>query len=88
MFQLTQHGRYAPARSRVTVCEWADGRIAIEYRGRIQPWTQITGRPAPVLRPPIPVATIPGARATRAWLVRMAAEYRRSTNFKGTFLSS
>src|SRR5438270_14086003 len=32
-FQLPrQSGHYAVAKSKVTVCEWEDGRIAIEYR--------------------------------------------------------
>src|SRR5436189_3596466 len=29
-----QSQHYAPAQAKVTVCEWEDGRLAIEYRGR------------------------------------------------------
>lgn len=44
-FQLQrQSGVYAPARSKVTVCEWEDGRLAIEYRGQKMKWEEITTR--------------------------------------------
>ncbi len=47
-FQLPRQSRhYAPARSQVTVCEWEDGAIAIEYRGQALAWQEIT---APVPR--------------------------------------
>ena len=54
--QLAPHNGYALARSTVTVCEWPDGRLAIEYRGRAISWTDVTGRvvaspPAPVIGP-------------------------------------
>jgi transposase len=32
---------YAPARGKVTVCEWPDGRVEIEYRGHVVPWREI-----------------------------------------------
>jgi hypothetical protein len=57
-FQLRRQSRYAPARSQVTVCEWPDGRLAIEYRGRAVPWTEIPGPPAAaptIARPSAPV---------------------------------
>ncbi len=38
--QLVRQSGYAPARSTVIVCEWADGRLAIEYRGRAMQWTE------------------------------------------------
>ena len=45
-FQLgRQSGHYAPAKSKVTVCEWEDGRIAIEYRGQRLEHTELTGPP-------------------------------------------
>ena len=54
-FQLEQQSRnYAPARSKVVVCEWPEGRVEIEYRGRAVPWREI---PAPVR------ASVPEARA-------------------------
>jgi len=41
-FQLQAQSRhYAPARGKVTVCEWEDGSIAIEYRGQEVPWKEI-----------------------------------------------
>lgn len=52
--QLSRQSRHAPARSTVTVCEWADGRLAIEYRGRPMAWTDVTGRaPEPTPAPPV-----------------------------------
>jgi hypothetical protein len=35
---------HAPAKSKVTVCEWPDGRVEIHYRGRKLSWSEI---PAP-----------------------------------------
>lgn len=37
---------HAPARSKVTVCEWEDGTIEIHYRGRKLNWHRIAERPA------------------------------------------
>lgn len=52
-FQLEPESRnYAPARGKVRVCEGAEGRVAIEYRGRAVPWREIA---APV-RPSVPEA--------------------------------
>jgi len=33
-YQVERQSRYAPARSKVLVCEYEDGRVAIEYRGK------------------------------------------------------
>ncbi len=45
-FQLEPRSEhYAPARGKVFVCEWPDGRVEIEYRGHRVPWREI---PAPV----------------------------------------
>lgn len=38
---------HAPAKSKVTVCEWPDGRVEIHYRGRKLSWSEI---PAPPIR--------------------------------------
>jgi len=54
-FQLARQSGYAPARSTVTVCEWPDGRLAIEYRGRAMRWTEVTGLAAPLVPRPAPV---------------------------------
>ena len=41
-FQVQRHGRsYAPAKAKVTVCEWEDGRLDIRYRGRKVDWEEI-----------------------------------------------
>jgi transposase len=61
-FQLEPQSRnYAPARGRVAVCEWPDGRVEIEYRGRPVPWREIA---APV-RATVPEAK-PAVDATKA----------------------
>jgi hypothetical protein len=68
-FQLEPQNRhYAPARSKVLVCEGRHGGISIEYRGRALGWKQI----AAPLKPP-PRAEAVGARvavaiAKRKWV--------------------
>jgi transposase len=48
-FQVqAQSRRYAPAQGKVVVCEWQDGTVEIEYRGRKLPWKEIVSAPAPV----------------------------------------
>jgi transposase len=42
-----QSRHHAPAKSKVTVCEWEDGRMEIHYRGRKLSWEEI---PAPPIR--------------------------------------
>src|ERR1700694_1068265 len=43
---------YAPAKGKVTVCEWEDGRLQIRYRGRGVVWEEIPGPvPVQVVRP-------------------------------------
>jgi hypothetical protein len=45
-FQVkAQAQQYAPAKGKVTVCEWEDGRLEICYRGRAVAWEEI---PCPV----------------------------------------
>src|ERR1022692_670141 len=42
LFQVqAQSRKYAPAQGKVVVCEWQDGRIEIEYRGRKRTWKAI-----------------------------------------------
>ncbi len=44
LFQVqAQSRKYAPAQGKVVVCEWQDGRVEIEYRGRKLPWKEILG---------------------------------------------
>jgi hypothetical protein len=43
-FQVKAQARqYAPAKGKVTVCEWEDGRLQICYRGRAVAWEEIPG---------------------------------------------
>jgi transposase len=66
--QLARQSGYAPARSTVTVCEWPDGALAIEYRGRAMQWTEVTGH-MPVTPVSVPMATsspAPQVRGPRA----------------------
>src|SRR6266446_150447 len=71
-FQLKrQSGHYAPAKSKVTVCEWQDGSVEIEYRGQALAWKElgeaparqaaVVAKPAPVKRrrPRVPAADHP-----------------------------
>jgi hypothetical protein len=45
-YQVEGHSRSnAPAKSRVTVCEWEDGTIEIHHRGRKLIWHEIQERP-------------------------------------------
>ena len=44
LFQVqAQSRKYAPAQGKVLVCEWQDGTVEIEYRGRKLPWKEILG---------------------------------------------
>jgi len=40
-----QSQHHAPAKSKVTVCEWQDGRMEIHYRGEKLSWKDIPARP-------------------------------------------
>jgi hypothetical protein len=53
--QLERHSGHAPARSTVTVCEWRDGRLAIDYRGRAMKWHEWTAAEAPRASAPVTV---------------------------------
>lgn len=69
--QLERQSRHwAPARSRVTVCEWEDGRIAIQYRGQRLRFHEIARRPGPQVRPAEPKAIRsrhPGPSPSHPW---------------------
>jgi hypothetical protein len=46
--QVKHAGRqYAPAKSKVQVCEWEDGRLEVRYRGQKMQWQELAQRPAP-----------------------------------------
>jgi transposase len=50
LFQVqAQSRKYAPAQGKVVVCEWQDGTVEIEYRGRKLPWKEIFGMAPRVL---------------------------------------
>jgi len=40
-----QGNHYAPAKGKVAVCEWQDGRVEIRYRGQKVGWREIAERP-------------------------------------------
>ena len=73
-FQVQREGRYyPPAKSKVQVCEWEDGRLQIRYRGRKVSCQEIAA-PVPAVRPtadpsqrkpPVPKASHPWRRAYR-----------------------
>jgi transposase len=100
--QLARQSGHAPARSTVTVCEWPDGRLAIEYRGRLMHWTDITDQaprrvPPPVAQPPAaPAGPPPIAPRDHPWRksyrdMRTPTPLdaiRRQRDLEGTFLSS
>lgn len=44
-FQVTRESGYAPARGKVVVCEWEDGRLEIRYRGKRLSFEEIRERP-------------------------------------------
>ena len=58
LFQVqAQSRKWAPAQGQVVVCEWQDGTVEIEYRGRKLPWQEIRNTPPQVLaeRKPSPL---------------------------------
>jgi transposase len=82
-FQLEPQSRhYAPARSKVLVCEGRHGSISIEYRGRALGWKQI----AAPLKPPPRVEAV-GARvalaiAKRKWVPPADHPWREAAGSK------
>jgi Helix-turn-helix domain len=72
-FQLEPQSRnYAPARGKVLVCEWPQGRVEIEYRGCAVPWREILA-PVRASRPEAKPAVEPTqaplpAIAKRKWI--------------------
>jgi hypothetical protein len=44
--QVNRQGNHgAPAKGKVAVCEWQDGRVEIRYRGQKVDWEEIAERP-------------------------------------------
>jgi hypothetical protein len=61
-YQVERQSRYAPARSKVLVCEYEDGRVAILYRGKVLGFHEIPA-PAPAVAaapPRVATPTRPG----------------------------
>lgn len=53
-FQVERSGRqHTPAKSKVTVCQWEDGRIEIRYRGERVAWQEIEQRPVAKVPPSV-----------------------------------
>jgi transposase len=73
--QLARQSGYAPARSTVTVCEWPDGRLALEYRGRAVPWTEVTGR---VSSSSPPAGLVPPRRVAHPTTTGVAHPWRQT----------
>jgi transposase len=72
-FQVEPESRnYAPARAKVVVGEWPEGRVGIEYRGRAVPWREIAAparRSVPEVRPASAQVTGPTAQiGKRKWV--------------------
>jgi hypothetical protein len=92
LYQVEAQSRnHAPARSTVTVCEWEDGTVEIQYRGRKLAWRQIEERPQRVavkplnavmqtVQPATPAPEHPwkkGYRAMKAWPASAPEPIRR-----------
>ena len=65
-----QGNRQAPAKGKVAVCEWEDGRVEIRYRGQKVSWEEIAERPQPAewtgrARWPYPYGGTPPTAAIR-----------------------
>jgi len=71
LLQIQRHGRHhAPARAKVAVQEWEDGKLEIRYRGQKIAWTEIAVLPRPNLvdRPePRPATVYRNPPATHPW---------------------
>jgi hypothetical protein len=66
-FQLEPRSEnYTPARGQELVCEWPDGRLDIEYRGRAVRWREIAAPTRPPVAERTRVPTPP--RAKRKWM--------------------
>jgi len=92
-FQLEPQSRhYAPARGQVLVCEWPDGRLDIEYRGRAVPWREIPAPTKPSFREAIPVGSGTSSPAPspakRKWAPPANHPWRRAIHREVTGRSS
>jgi transposase len=78
-FQLTRQSGYAPARSKVQVCEAADGHVEIRYRAQVIAWHEIATRPSVAAAPPLRAAS-PGLPPRQP---RAAADHPWRQGYKG-----
>jgi transposase len=53
---------HAPAKSKVTVCEWENGRMEIHYRGQKLSWKEIPARPLPSKQEAEPLVAVEAAK--------------------------
>jgi transposase len=60
-----QSQHHAPAKSKVTMCEWEDGRIEIHYRGQKLSWKEIPARP--VASRPCTEASVSKTTTKKKW---------------------
>ena len=69
LYQVTRQRRYAPALSKVVVCEWEDGRLEIRYRGKRLDYEEIAERVArPIPKPTTPRRRLPAPpKAGHPW---------------------
>lgn len=56
LFQVRRESGYAPAQSKVVVCEWEAGRMEIRYRGKRLQYEEIAERPGKAVEPKKPAA--------------------------------
>jgi hypothetical protein len=94
-FQLDPQSRnYAPARGRVVVCEWPQGRVDIEYRGHVVPWREIAAPAPPPVAERTRVPTPPRAKrkwvppADHPWRQTMRREVERRASGRATVATS
>ena len=73
-FQVARQSGYAPAKAKVVVCEWEDGKLEIRYRGKRLIHEEIAARPAeapPVAAKPRAQRRMPAPpRASHPWRQR------------------
>lgn len=80
-FQLEPESRnYAPARSRVLVCEWQDGHLNIEYRGHTVPWREIAAPSRPAVAERGTAAR--GPIVKRKWVPAADHPWRQTARYK------
>jgi hypothetical protein len=78
-----QGNHHAPAKGKVVVCEWQDGRLEIRYRGQKVRWEEIEKRPQraeaePPRKVAIPYRGTPPA-ASHPWKQRYDGMQARGT---------